>query len=223
MEYDEYNGIEEVLTANEANARATQNVRKILGIPLPCLPDDPDIKYQSLKTVWEKEYEYIEDDKTKPIKKDDIILYNQYHLSSFYENLWNQCSKEEKYFLYDMARDGFVNYKRAHLVQQLLYKGLLINYNNKEELKIMSVSFRNYILDKGKTEEVIKLKEEFHVHGTWSKLRTPVLIAITAIGTFLFITQQDIFQRVAALIPTISAILGLGTVILGSKAKQGSA
>ncbi|HJS54956.1 MAG TPA: hypothetical protein VJ765_10440, partial [Chitinophagaceae bacterium] len=134
---------------------------------------------------------------------------------------WKLCSKEEKYFLYDMSRDGFVNYKRAHLVQQLLYKGLLINYN-KEELKIMSVSFRNYILDKGKSEEVVKLKEEFHVHGTWSKLRTPVLIAITAIGTFLFITQQDMFQRVAALVPTISAILGLGTLILGSKAKAGA-
>jgi hypothetical protein len=94
---------------------------------------------------------------------------------------------------------------------------------NNKELKIMSVSFRNFILDKGKSDEVVKLKEEFHVQGTWSKLRTPVLIAITAVGTFLFITQQDMFQRVAALVPTISALLGLGTLILGSKAKQGSA
>ena len=174
-----------------------------------------------MKEVWKKEYEHTDRDKSNVSAQEDEILYNQYHLSTFYESLWDQCSKEEKYFLYDMSRDGFVNYKRAHLVQQLLYKGLLVNYN-KEELKIMSVSFRNFILDKGKTEEILKLKEEFHVHGTWSKLRTPVLIAITAVGTFLFITQQDMFQRVAALVPTISAIFGLGTLILGSKAKQGS-
>jgi hypothetical protein len=199
-EYDEYNGIDKVLK------------RKV---------DDPDKKYKCLKYVWKREYLHNDYDKTNLSDQEDEILYNQYHLSALYENLWNLCSKEEKYFLYDMARDGFVNYKRAHLVQQLLYKGLLINYN-KEELKIMSVSFRNYILDKGKSEEVIKLKEEFNVQGTWSKLRTPVLIAITAIGTFLFITQQDMFQRVAALIPTLSALLGLGTLILGSKVKQGS-
>jgi hypothetical protein len=172
-EYHEYNGIEELLSTNKTNAGAKQVLRKLLGIPLPCLPDEPDIKYQSLKEIWEKEYEHSFVDKTNPIRQDDVILYNQYHLSALYENLWNLCSKEEKYFLYDMARDGFVNYKRAHLVQQLLYKGLLVNYNN-EELKIMSVSFRNYILDKGKSEEVIKLKEEFQVQGTWSKLRTPV-------------------------------------------------
>jgi hypothetical protein len=200
-EYDEYNGIEEVLKSKD---------------------DDPDRRYKALKELWEKEYAHNEYGKTNITFQENEILFNQYHLSALYESLWNLCSKEEKYFLYDMARDGFVNYKRAHLVQQLLYKGLLIKYYN-EELKIMSVSFRNYILDKGRSEEVIKLKEEFHVQGTWSKLRTPVLIAITAIGTFLFITQQDIFQRVAALVPTISALLGLGTLILGSKTKQGSA
>jgi len=252
-EFDEYNGIAEVLKRNE---------------------EDPDKKYESLKERWEKEYMHNKDDKDKMRKQEDEILYNQYHLSVLYENLWNLCTKEERYFLYDMARDGFVNYKRAHLVQQLLYKGLLINYDNEElkkkneelktrneelkqnnelqegneelkkskgeleksnkeleenkkelknnkELKIMSVSFRNFILDKEKSEEVTKLKEEFHVHGTWSKLRTPILIAIIGIGTFIFITQQDIFQRVAALVPTISALLGLGTLILGSKVKQG--
>jgi len=259
-EFDEYNGIAEVLKRNE---------------------EDPDKKYKSLKERWEKEYMHNKDDKDKMRKQEDEILYNQYHLSALYENLWSLCTKEERYFLYDMARDGFVNYKRAHLVQQLLYKGLLINYDNEElkkkneelkkkneelktrneelkknneqqegneelkksneeleksneeleeskeelknnkELKIMSVSFRNFILDKEKSEEVMKLKEEFHVHGTWSKLRTPILIAIIGIGTFIFITQQDVFQRVAALVPTLSALLGLGTLILGSKVKQG--
>ena len=196
-DYPVYSGIEEVLKKDQNNS---------------------DEKYTSLKKLWQQEYKYEGSDKTKITEREDDILYNQYHLSAFYEKLWRSCSNEEKYFLYDMSRDGFINYKKVSLVQQLLYKGLLINCNH-EEMKIMGISFRNYILDKKKSEEISKLKDQFHIQGTWGKLRTPVLIAITAIGTFLFITQQDLIQRVAALVPTLSAILGLGTLILGSKTK----
>ena len=178
-------------------------------------------EYTSLKKLWKQEYSYQGSDKSKITEAEKKILYNQYHLSAFYEKLWKPCSNEEKYFLYDISTDGFINYKKINLVQQLLYKGLLINCDH-EELKIMSVSFRNYILDKKESPEISKLKDQFHIQGTWGKLRTPVLIAITAIGSFLFITQQDLLQRVAALVPTLSAILGLGTLILGSKSQAGN-
>jgi len=178
-------------------------------------------EYTSLKKLWKQECNYEGSDKAKITKTEAAILYNQYHLSPFYEKLWRFCNNEEKHFLYDMARDGFINYKKINLVQQLLYKGVLIDCNH-EELKIMSVSFRNYILDKKESKEISKLKEQFHIQGTWGKLRTPVLIAISAVGTFLFITQQDLLQRVAALVPTVSAILGLGTLVLGSKSPAGN-
>jgi len=208
------------MVRNQVIKRGYVGVDEVIWDVLKIKENQRNKKYKLLKQVLEMEYISREYDKENTTLREDQILFNQYHLSPFYEDIWSACSREEKYFLYDMSRDGFVNYKRAHLVQQLLFKGLLVDFK-KEELKITSVSFRNFILDKEKTDEVIKLKEEFHVQGTWSKLRTPVLIAITAIGTFLFITQQDMFQRVAALVPTLSAIFGLGTLILGSKVKQG--
>jgi hypothetical protein len=113
-----------------------------------------------------------------------------------------------------------MNSKKVNVIQQLLYKGLLIN--KQEELKIMSVSFRNFILDKRNTEELSSLSQKFHIQGTWAKLRTPVLVIITAMGAFLFITQQNLLQRVTALVPTLSAVLGLGTMVLGSKSSSAS-
>jgi hypothetical protein len=136
-----------------------------------------------------------------------------------YHRLWNDCIDEEKYLLYDMSRDGFMNSKKVNVIQQLLYKGLLINKD--EELRIMSVSFRNFILDKRNSQELSSLSQKFHLQGSWAKLRTPVLVIITAIGAFLFITQQDLLQRMTALVPTLSAVLGLGALVLGSKSQPG--
>ena len=177
--------------------------------------DKKDTKLACLARAWEKEYNDDYSGEAGLTEQEGLILFHQYHLSPLYEKLWNGCIAEEKYLLFDMSKDGLINYKKVDLIQQLLYKGLLIN--NSEQLKIMSVSFRNYILDKRYSEELKNLKEQFQMQGSWGKLRTPVLIIITAIGVFLFLTQQDLLQRMTALIPTLSAVFGLGTLILGSK------
>ena len=173
-----------------------------------------DSKASCLAKAWEKEYSNVSNEDER-LTQEGMILFNQYHLGPLYHLLWKDCMDEEKYLLYDMSSDGFMNSKKVNVIQQLLYKGLLIN--KQEELKIMSVSFRNFILDKRNTEELSSLTQKFHVQGTWGKLRTPVLVIITAIGAFIFITQQNLLQRVTALVPTLSAVLGLGTLVLGSK------
>jgi len=167
-----------------------------------------------LAKAWEEEYSDILNDNQRR-KREGLVLFNQYHLAPLYDKLWKDCTDEEKYLLYDMSRDGFMNSKKVNVIQQLLYKGLLTNKD--ETLRIMSVSFRNFILDKKNTPELSTLGQKFHIQGTWGKLRTPVLVIITAIGAFIFITQQNLLQRMTALIPTLSAVLGLGTLILGSK------
>jgi len=112
-----------------------------------------------------------------------------------------------------MAKDGFTNYKKSQMIQQMLYKGYL--RRKQGNLSIMSVSFRNFITLKKGSGEITKLTETNQPQGTWSNIRTPVLIGIAAIGIFLFITQDGLFQRIGALIPTLSSILGLGSTLLG--------
>ena len=88
---------------------------------------------------------------------------------------------------------------------------------------MISVSFRNFILEKKGDAEISKLKSEFHHQGSWSKVRTPVLITIAAVCIFLFITQEDLMQRIAALVPTLTALFGLGGLLLGSRSTAGNA
>jgi hypothetical protein len=82
-------------------------------------------------------------------------------------------------------------------------------------LVIMSMSFRNFITLKKGDSEIVKLKDQYKSQGTWSSIRTPLLVGIAAIGIFLFITQDGLFQRIGALIPTLSSILGLGSTLVG--------
>ena len=172
--------------------------------------------YESLKTVWSNEYNFGNKNREEIEILERRILFNQQHLSEFYEEIWKSCTDKEKYFLYDIAKDGFMNHKNTMVLQQLIYKEILVPHEG-YGVRIMSVSFRHYILEKEKDAEITDLKNRFRSEGTWSKIRTPALIVITAIGIFLFITQQDLLQQVATLIPTISGLLGLGSLILGSK------
>jgi len=168
---------------------------------------------KDLEDLWCKEFEYRRTDEGQIEKLENVILFNQAHFHYLYEQLWKKCDEKEKYFLYDMAKDGFTNYKKSQMIQQMLYKGYL--RRKQGNLSIMSVSFRNFITLKKGSGEITKLTETNQPQGTWSNIRTPVLIGIAAIGIFLFITQDGLFQRIGALIPTLSSILGLGSTLLG--------
>ncbi|CAN0279298.1 unnamed protein product, partial [Chrysoparadoxa australica] len=77
------------------------------------------------------------------IDKEDIILRIQLLAESYYLGLWNTLSKEEKYIIYDLAKDRFVNMNNKNGIRRLLEKGLLV-YEN--ELRIMNESFTNFVL-----------------------------------------------------------------------------
>ncbi|QNA45928.1 cache domain-containing protein [Lacibacter sediminis] len=180
--------------------------------------------YQLLRKKWEEEYHDEHVTERTAAKKEFMILFNQYHLSVLYKKLWDGCTDNEKFFLFDLSRDGFINPKDVQLVHQLLFKGLLVKSDlGTGGLKMISVSFRNFILEKNGDAEISKLKSEFHQQGTWSKVRTPVLITIAVVCIFLFITQEDLMQRIAALIPTLTALFGLGGLLLGSRSAAGNA
>jgi hypothetical protein len=195
--------------------RLHQEIGKVLAENEVNEPSD----YESLKKVWGNEYDFENKNRGEIETLERRIIFNQQHLSELYEKIWKSCSDQEKYFLYDIAKDGFMNYKNTMPLQQLISKEILVNHMG-YGVRIMSVSFRNYILEKEKDAEITNLTNRFRAEGAWSKIRTPALIAISAVGIFLFITQQDLLQQVATLIPTLSGLLGLGSLILGSKSSS---
>jgi len=204
---------------NKGNVAIYNSIREVLKQDIT----NNDKKFELLLDKWNREYSDNRKDKNNTEIQEDDILFNQYQLKPLYEELWKSCSGKEKYFLYDMSRDGFINPKKVQLIQNLYFKGLVTKDSKVPGMKIISVSFRNFILDKGGENEIANLKNKYHIRGTWAKIKTPVLVSITAISIFLFITQEDLLQRVAALVPTLTALFGLGSIVLGSKSSGGDA
>lgn len=136
--------------------------------------------------------------------KEEVLLKIQSMAQPFYFSLWNTCSKEEKYLLYDLAMDGFVNTKNERGLKKLLEKGL-VYYN--ESLQVMNESFRNFILSTIKASESLAMEKELRQSGTWSLYSTLFLILVMGLILFVALSQQEIISQFVAL------LAGLATAI----------
>ena len=44
---------------------------------------------------------------------------------------------------------------------------------------------------------------------TWKKLKNPFLIILTAVGIFIFVTQEEVYQKITGLLATLTSLLPL--------------
>jgi hypothetical protein len=173
---------------------------------------------EGLRKIWNTEYDYDRGKRNGMEAVEETILFNQHYLQDFYTGLWEGCDILEQYCLYNLARNGFINYKNTRIIRSLYFKGLLLNDKTNNDIRMISLSFSNFILDKGEHDFKEKISEINQVQkGSWSNIRTPIMILITAVGAFLFITEQGVFEKTAALLPTLSGLLGLAGNLIGNK------
>ncbi|MEQ6166610.1 MULTISPECIES: hypothetical protein [unclassified Ekhidna] len=152
------------------------------------------------------------------VDKEDIILRIQLLAESYYQGLWNTLSKEEKYVIYDLAADRFVNSNNTTGIRNLLEKGLLV-YD--QELKIMNESFTNFVLMVIKKSEALRMEKEVREKGTWSTISTVLVLVLLGALAFLFLANPDFFQNLNALMSVLVGIFGLltrfGSVFVSGK------
>lgn len=147
-----------------------------------------------------------EDGCEERIDKEDMILRIQMLAESYYMGLWNTLSKEERYIIYDLAKDRFVNINNQNGIRSLLEKGLLV-YDN--ELRIMNESFTNFVLSIIKKEEALMMEKEVRDKGTWSTISAVLGMAVLGIIAFLFLGNPDFFHDFNALISALVAVIGI--------------
>ncbi len=156
-----------------------------------------------VESIIEEEEKNIANDKDGY----DSILKRQFMLEKSYDRLWSECSTEEKFILYDYALDGFTNYKNTDFLFRLCMKGLL-RIDEDGQLRIITYSFRNYLIAKTGTDEINQLKRDMNIGGTWSSLRSVFYFLLFGIAVFLIVTQQEIVTtRLLVIIPALATLL----------------
>lgn len=141
----------------------------------------------------------------KHFSREDLIISTQHEFEASYQLLWQDCSEEEKYVLYEFAEDGFANYKNEQILNSLIKRGILIY--RKDELRFFNASFKNFLLTKTGTEEI----EEIHAHmatpGKWNVLKITVFIIIISLALFVMLTQEETFKKITAVLASLVAVV----------------
>lgn len=153
---------------------------------------------------------------------EDKILLVEEMAESYYHALWNSFSRDEKYLLYDLAKDRFVNMRNTMMIRMLMKKGVLIM---EDSLRIMNKSFNNFILSVVKEDEEIAMTNELRAKGTWNTVQVVIIISLIAITAFIALAQEDILTNFNAIMTTLAGVVGLllrfgGLFSSGSKLKE---
>jgi hypothetical protein len=191
--------------------------------------NNKNLKMTLMESLWENEFDhgaYLEQLKPKLKSITDSIktkhenelydqtIHNIQHLAEpYYTSLWANCTKKEKYVLFDLADDGLVNPRNTKTITKLLNKGLII-YTDK--LRIMNESFRSFVLTGLNPEEALQLEKEAKAGGIWNKFRNPILIMLVAIAVFLSLTQKESLLNLISFLAPILALIPILVRVFGS-------
>jgi hypothetical protein len=130
---------------------------------------------------------------------------------------WNKCSDPEKFLLFGLANDGLLNHKNEAIIYKMFLEKLLIVQGGR--VKLISYSFRLFILSKKGTREEKDLLAKMQSGGSWASMRAVFFVVVLAIVVFLFLTQQEVSGKIIALITSLATIIPL-LLKFGSGSKE---
>ena len=78
-----------------------------------------------------------------------------------------------------------------------------------EKVRLFNAAFRAYVITKTDSYEIKSLQKKFKSDSTWETLKEPLVLIIFLIfmATFIFFTEEALFQKLLVLAS------GLGTII----------
>lgn len=158
----------------------------------------------------------------KKFKSDDNHILNVQETSfTYYFAIWNSLTKEERYIIYDIAHDRFINANNVDGIIDLLHKGILV-YDH--SLHLMNESFTNFVLTKVSSDEALERELESNKKGNWSTASAVLILVIISLIAFISFGRVNILQDVNALLTSLAAIIAvflrLGGMFISGKAKE---
>ncbi len=146
---------------------------------------------------------------------------------SRYAQIWHTLPNREKYVLYDLAVDGFLNIKGVRPITNLMYKGLIKWRDDTDKtewrtegLNLFDPAFRDFILRFVAKDYGKQLQTEIGQRSTWGSLSMVIYILMAAAVVFVALSEPDffhdfssfwaLFAGAATLVPGISALFSSG-------------
>jgi hypothetical protein len=142
---------------------------------------------------------------------------------NYFEDLFQSCTVEEQYVLFDISDDMIINPKNEKAIVSLLRKGILVKKCYK--INLMNISFRRFVISK--LDKATKTKLELVMgkdSGTWQGYRATLVIIIIALFVFIGMANQDFIDNLNQLFIALGGGIAVISGVLGlmSRKKSGS-
>ena len=131
---------------------------------------------------------------------------------AYYRVLWSGCTTGERFILYHLAKNGFVNPANPD-VGVLLGKRLIVLA---PDLRLINESFRRFVVGECCRPETVAAWIGEDNTSSWNTLKVPLITVLAGGALFLYLTQRDVFDTtiafaaaVAAGLPAIFKLLGV--------------
>ncbi|MGJ5641145.1 hypothetical protein [Formosa sp. S-31] len=143
----------------------------------------------------------------KILDKHHMIVHIQNLSFGYYSDIWNSMPSKERYMIYDLAQDDFLNIKNHDSLFSLIKKGL-IKWDDRPV--IFNQSFKYFILSSVSKEEALQLEIKNRTDGSWGTIKIVIYLIILTIMVFIALGEPNLVQDFNAL---ITALGGLGVLL----------
>lgn len=136
----------------------------------------------------------------------------------YYIDIWNSLATRERYLLYDLASDGFMNIKNSKSLFSLMRKGLIVW---EERPAVFNQSFQNFVLANYSKMEARAFEKKKMGQGSWGTIKVVLYLIIIAIVVFMALGEPALIKNFKVF---TGAIAGFGAIlpILSSMFSWGS-
>ena len=132
--------------------------------------------------------------------------------------IWNECSKEQKFVLAQLAIDGLLNPNNGRSVRQLVRRGLIVK---DPQFRILNESFRRFLRSSATPELKKEWQRESRQSG-WGKAHGVFFTTMLLVGVFLLTTQNELWQSSAGYVTTALGAFGTLAKLLSTVRGGGS-
>ncbi|MBT9187786.1 hypothetical protein [Zobellia russellii] len=147
------------------------------------------------------------DTKKSGLDRQRLVMHIQNLAHGYYNDIWNTLPTRERYMLYDLAKDGFMNIKNRNSLFSLMKKGLIVW---RDRPRIFNNSFRNFIVTSVSLNEALRLENKNRGKGSWANTRILLYLIIVVIIVFIGLGNPEFIKDFESL---LAAFGGLGVVI----------
>lgn len=149
-----------------------------------------------------------------------MILHVQKLAHGYYTDIWNGLPSRERYMLYDLAKDGFMNIKNGNSLFSLMKKGLVVW---RDRPSIFNESFQNFIVSFVSKEEALKLETRNRNDSSWGTIKIVMYLMILTLIVFILLGEPgllDDFEELLAAVGGLGVVLPILSAILGKSGEK---